>query len=137
MSNEKSCEKTRSPASGRLSAFSQSTQSETVPKEAPKGSLRWVHESDEVALTTEPRLDLGATEMIGGARIENRSPLLQINLESEKPRLSQRELAWPPRTTGAYKGEDVEEWAKTRPGGGAYKLHAPAETSRSTETCEP
>ena len=66
MSNEKSCEKTRSPASGRLSAFSQSEQSESVPKETPKGlPVRWVHESDEVALTTEPCLDLGANWMIG------------------------------------------------------------------------
>ncbi|MCE3049321.1 hypothetical protein HAX54_044600 [Datura stramonium] len=31
------CRKTRSPASGRFSAFSQSTQSDSVPKEPPKG----------------------------------------------------------------------------------------------------
>ncbi|KAI3670794.1 hypothetical protein L2E82_53692 [Cichorium intybus] len=70
MSNDKSCEKHDRPASGRFSAFSQSTQSESVPKEPPeRAAVRWVHESDEVALTTEPCLSRANMPGSGSAHL--------------------------------------------------------------------
>ncbi|KAI3489012.1 hypothetical protein L1887_46858 [Cichorium endivia] len=72
MSNDKSCEKhDRLPVEG-------------TPERA---AVRWVHESDEVALTTEPCLSVGANWMIGprAAPSSPHSPFPNMNLESSKP----------------------------------------------------
>ncbi|GMJ11046.1 hypothetical protein HRI_005298300 [Hibiscus trionum] len=52
-----------------------------------KAAVRWVHESDEVALTTEPCLSVGANWMIGprAAPSSPHSPFPNMNLESSKP----------------------------------------------------
>ncbi|GJW91110.1 hypothetical protein Tco_0168663 [Tanacetum coccineum] len=52
-----------------------------------RAAVRWVHESDEVALTTEPCLSVGANWMIGprAAPSSPHSPFPNMNLESSKP----------------------------------------------------
>lgn len=64
MSNEKSCEKhDRLPVEGFLRSVNLRRVNRSLRK--PLQGVRWVHESDEVALTTEPCLSVGANWMIG------------------------------------------------------------------------
>lgn len=58
MSNEKSCEKQdRLPVEGFLRSVNLRRVNRSLRKPR-KGLIRWVHESDEVALTTKPSLSL-------------------------------------------------------------------------------
>ncbi len=64
MSNEKSCEKhDRLPVEGFLRSVHLRRVNRSLRN--PRKGCRWVHESDEVALTTEPCLSQRANGMIG------------------------------------------------------------------------
>jgi hypothetical protein len=66
MSNEKSCEKhDRLPVEGFLRSVNLRRVNRSLRNPRSWAAVRWVHESDEVALTTEPCLSVGANWMIG------------------------------------------------------------------------
>ncbi|KAJ6813137.1 hypothetical protein M6B38_371830 [Iris pallida] len=80
MSNEKSCEKhDRLPVEGFLRSVNlrRVNRSQGTPERVV---VRWVHESDEVALTTEPYLSVGANWMIGPRRLLRPLPLSLLSL---------------------------------------------------------
>lgn len=82
MSNEKSCEKhDRLPVEGFLRSVNLRRVNRSLRN--PRKGCRWVHESDEVALTTEPCLSVGANWMIEVLVL--RSGSRHMNLESSKP----------------------------------------------------
>lgn len=87
MSNEKSCEKhDRLTVEGFLRSVNLRRVNRSL-RNPERAAVRWVHESDEVALTTEPCLSVGVNWMIGprAAPSSPHSPFPNMNLESSKP----------------------------------------------------